>query len=140
MANEEWRILEVLKLLRQCVVCPHCGVLVATQAGIDAHINWHNGLSEYVANVDQRLESFSDYIINPATGLQKQIQDRLDTITNYVTAPETGLEPRITVAITELRNDATAGLVSATAANTQLRNDATAAINGILARLAILEA
>lgn len=121
METQEWRSLEIIKLLRQCVVCPYCGVLVATQAGIDSHTTWHEGLNTYVDNVNRTLEEFKKYITDPVTGIQKQIQDRLDTITNYVTAPSTGLEQRITTAIV------------------QLRNDATSAINSLISRVTALE-
>jgi hypothetical protein len=124
----QWRSEEVIKLLRQCVVCPQCGVLVATQAGINAHIKWHNDLTQYVANVDARLEQITDYIINPETGLQKQIEDRLDTITDYIIAPVTGLEARTVAAIQQTN-----------AAVQQLRTDATGAINGLNARVTALE-
>lgn len=143
---DEWRSMEVMKLLRQCVVCPYCGVLVATQAGIDSHTEWHRGLNEYVANVESTLNQFSDYIINPVTGIQKQIQDRLDTITSYVIAPDTGLEPRttkavqdLTTAINQLRTDATNAIQSTNAAVTQLRTDATNAITGLTNRVTALE-
>jgi hypothetical protein len=144
---EEWRSVEILKLLRQCVVCPYCGVLVATQAGIDSHVAWHEQLNDYVASVETRLTQFSDYIINPETGLQKQIQDRLDTITNYVIAPTTGLEPRttkaiqdLTTAINQLRTDATNAINSTNQAVAQLRTDATTAITGLTQRVSALEA
>lgn len=140
MANDDWRSVEIIKLLRQCVVCPYCGVLVATQAGIDAHTQWHEQLNAYVASVDQRFTDFADYIINPETGLQKLIQDRLDTITDYVINPTTGLEKRATdaivaanAAIQQLRDDATNAI-------NQLRTDATNAINGLSARITALEA
>jgi hypothetical protein len=136
---EEWRSVEALKLLRQCVVCPFCGALVATQAGIDAHVNWHGQMNEYVANVEQRLQSFSDYIIDPQNGLQKRVEDRLDQITEYVIAPETGLESRVAEAITQLRNDATNAITTTNNAVTQLRNDATAAITGLSNRITALE-
>ena len=125
---DDWRILEVLKLLRQCVTCPTCGVLVATKQGIDSHIAWHENLQEYVDNVNAQLTEFSNYIINPNTGLEKKISDRLDTITNYVVAPTTGLEPRVTAAITQ-----TNGSVA------QLRSDATAAITSLQSRVTALE-
>lgn len=148
---DDWRILEVLKLLRQCIVCPFCGVLVATQEGWADHVSWHEQINSYTQNIDARFQQFADYITNPDTGLQVQIQNRLDTITNYVIAPGTGLEPRTFAAIQQLRDDAT------TAIN-QLRTDTTTAItqdrtrlttieteitrpnNGILARLATIEA
>jgi hypothetical protein len=125
---EEWRSVEVLKLLRQCVICPFCGALVATQAGIDSHVQWHNNLDQYVANVDARLEQFADYIVDPETGIQFQIQDRLDTITQYVINPVTGLEKIITDALTQ-----TNGAV------TQLRNDAVGAIEGLTVRVTTIE-
>jgi hypothetical protein len=144
---DEWRSVEVMKLLRQCVVCPYCGALVATQAGIDSHVVWHNQLNDYVASVDERFTQFSDYIINPATGLQKQITDRLDVITDYVTNPATGLEKRVTDAIvatngavTQLRNDATTAIQGNTSAIAQLRTDATNAIGGLTTRVTALEA
>lgn len=125
---EEWRSVEIIKLLRQCVVCPFCGVLVATQAGIDSHVSWHDNINEYVADVDSRLEQFSSYIIDPVTGIQTQIQNRLDTITDYVTNPVTGLEKRVTDAV-----------VSNTNAVDTLRNDATQAINGLTTRVSTIE-
>lgn len=128
MADRDWRIVEVLKLMRQCVICPFCGALVATDAGIEAHKKWHINLDEYVAHVDQKFEEFADYIIDPDTGIQQAIQARLDTITNYVTAPTTGLESRVTVAITNTNN-----------AVTQLRNDATGAITDLSGRLTNVE-
>lgn len=124
----DWRIVEVLKLLRQCVVCPFCGVLVSTDAGISAHKAWHNQLQNYVESIDAQLANFSDYIINPTTGLQKQIQDRLDTITNYVIAPVTGLEARTVAAITNTNQSVTT-----------LRNDATGAITGLSGRVSTVE-
>ena len=136
---DEWRSVEIMKLLRQCVVCPYCGVLVTTQAGIDSHIAWHQGVDAYVASVEQRLDQFSDYIINPVTGLQKQIQDRLDTITDYVINPTTGLEKRTTDAITQLRTDATNAITATNAAVAQLRTDATNAITGLTTRVTALE-
>jgi hypothetical protein len=112
MMRSDWRALEILKLMRQCVVCPVCGALVATEAGIDAHKNWHGTMTQHVEDVDTKLDLFSKEIVDPETGLQKQIQKRLDTITNYVTDPQTGLEKRVTDAITDLRSDATGAISS----------------------------
>lgn len=143
---EEWRSIEVLKLLRQCVVCPFCGVLVATQAGIDSHLQWHNNLDEYVASVETRLEQFADYIVDPETGIQTQIQKRLDTITDYVINPATGLEKRMTDAIvgtngavTQLRNDATGAITDIGNRVGVIENEVTKQPGGIWARLAALE-
>jgi hypothetical protein len=137
---DDWRVTEALKQLRQMVTCPLCGALVSTADGYSTHQQWHEAMNQYVASVDARLAQFSDYIINPETGLQKQIQDRLDTITNYVVAPQTGLEPRVTAAITST-NGAVAQLrTDATNAINQLRTDATNAINGLDARVDVLEA
>lgn len=124
----DWRLEEILKLLRQCVVCPYCGALTATDAGIEAHKQWHDGMNEYVASVDQKLQQFSDYIVDPETGLQQRIQERLDTISNYVVAPGTGLEARIVEAFTS-----TNGSVS------QLRTDATNAITDLSGRVTTVE-
>jgi hypothetical protein len=130
---EDWRSTEALKELRQLVTCPHCGAMVSTEAGLTIHTDWHQSMNDYVASVDSRLAQFADYITNPTTGLQKRIEDRLDTITNYVTAPNTGLEPRITVAITQLRTDATNAI-------SQLRTDTTNAISSLSARITSLGA
>lgn len=154
---EDFRVTQALEKLRQMVTCPFCGALVSTADGYNIHVTWHDNMSQYVASVDQRLAQFSDYIINPDTGLQHQIQTRLDTITDYVIAPETGLEPRMIEAVTglntalaQLRDDATAAISSvrsdATAAYqgnvdaiTQLRTDATNAINSLAQRVTVLE-
>lgn len=137
---DDWRVTEALKQLRQLVTCPLCGALVSTADGYQTHQQWHDAMNQYVASVDAKLAQFSDYIINPETGLQVQVQSRLDTITNYVVAPETGLEPRVTAAITST-NGAVAQLrTDATNAITQLRNDATNAINALDARVDALEA
>jgi hypothetical protein len=143
---DDWRLTQALTQLRQMVTCPQCGALVSQSEGYNIHIAWHEGMNQYVASVDAKLAQFSDYIINPDTGLQKQIQDRLDTITNYVVAPETGLEPRVTEALTELnaaltqlRSDATAAIQGDSAAITQLRNDATGAINDLTTRVTTIE-
>jgi hypothetical protein len=140
MADQEWRVTEVLKLLRQCVLCPLCGSLVATQAGIDSHIQWHNQVDAYAAETDARLHQFSDYIVDPVNGLQKQIQDRLDTITNYVTAPTTGLESRITAAITATNQSVSDLRTQAVDAISSVRSDATNAIVALTNRVAALEA
>lgn len=137
---DDWRVVEVLKLLRQCVVCPICGSLVATQQGIDSHIAWHDQINEWVAGIESNLQQFSDYIVNPTTGLEKRVTDRLDTITQYVVAPTTGLEPRMTVAITNATAATTQLRTDATTAINQLRTDATDAIVALTARVAALEA
>lgn len=137
---DDWRVTEALKQLRQMVTCPLCGALVSTADGYSTHQQWHDAMNQYVASVDARLAQFSDYIINPETGLQKQIQDRLDTITNYVVAPETGLEPRVTAAITSTNGAVNQLRTDATNAITQLRTDATNAITGLDARVDVLEA
>lgn len=140
LMRSDWRIVEVLKLMRQCVVCPYCGVLVSTDAGISAHKAWHAQLQTYVESVDTRLAAFSDYIINPSTGIQTQIQNRLDTITNYVTAPTTGLEARTTAAITQLRNDATGAINGLTSRVSTIEDEIVRPTTGIRARLTALEA
>lgn len=137
--TEDWRIAEILKLLRQCITCPYCGVLVSTQEGLDSHTSWHRQVNEFAQSIDARFQQFADYIINPVTGLQKQIQDRLDTITNYVITPGTGLEPRVFAAIQQLRDDATAAITTTNTSVTTLRNDATTAIGEDRARLSTIE-
>lgn len=155
---DDWRLTEALKQLRQMVTCPLCGALVSTTDGYNIHLDWHDGMTQYVSSVDSRLAQFSDYIINPETGLQRQFQDRLDVITNYVTAPDTGLESRVTVAIAGLQNninslttaaneavdsvrqDATTAIQANSDAITQLRSDATGAITGLSTRVSTLEA
>lgn len=154
---EDFRVTEALKQLRQLVTCPQCGAIVSTADGYTIHLAWHQATTDYVSSVDIRLAQFSDYIINPETGLQKQFQDRLDTITEYVTGPTTGLEPRVTQAIqglqtgidnlttaanqaiTSVRSDATTAIAANTQAITQLRSDATGAINGLASRISTLE-
>lgn len=136
---DDWRVTEALKQLRQMVTCPLCGALVSTADGYSTHQQWHDAMNQYVASVDARLAQFADYIINPETGLQKQVQDRLDTITNYVVAPETGLEPRVTAAFTATNGAIDQLRTDATNAITQLRNDATSAIVGLDTRVTTLE-
>jgi hypothetical protein len=109
MANDEWRSVEVLKLLRQCVICPQCGVLVTTQAGINAHIEWHNQLGQYVQSIDDKFQVIHDYVRGDG-----------------------GMEDQIIAALTQLRTDATNAI-------TQLRTDATNAITALSARVTALE-
>jgi len=137
---DDWRVSEALKMLRQIVTCPMCGALVSTADGYETHKQWHDAMNQYVATVDAKLAQFSDYIINPETGIQVQIQNRLDTITNYVVAPQTGLEPRVTLAITQTNGAVTQLRTDATNAIAQLRTDATTAINGLTTRVTALEA
>lgn len=109
MAPEEWRIVEVLKLLRQCVVCPLCGALVTTEAGVTAHKNWHSGASNKVDQIDTRFRDIDTYVRG-----------------------ENGMEQQIVDAITKVRTDATTAI-------TQLRSDATSAINALVTRVTALE-
>lgn len=131
---DDWRIIEVLKLLRQCVVCPSCGVLVATQAGVDAHLAWHDGVNAKVADIDTNFNTINTYVTDPSTGLEKRFADLIQAAT---------------IAITTLRTDATTAIgttnsavdqVRTDAANaiTQLRNDATTAITALSARVTAL--
>jgi len=136
---EDWRVTEALKQLRQMTTCPLCGALVSTADGYQTHQQWHESMNQYVANVDAKLAQFSDYIINPETGLQKQVQDRLDTITNYVVGPETGLETRVTAAFSQTNGAINQLRTDATTAITQLRTDATTAINDLTTRVTALE-
>lgn len=155
---DDWRLTQAMEKLRQMVTCPLCGALVSQSDGITIHLAWHDQMTQYVASVDSRLAQFSDYIINPQTGLQKQFQDRLDTISDYVVAPTTGLEARVTEAISglqtginnlttaandavnSLRSDATEAIQANSDAITQLRSDATGAISGLTSRVSALEA
>jgi hypothetical protein len=137
---DDWRVTEALKELRQLVTCPDCGALVSTDAGLTIHVNWHKAMTDYINTVNAELTQFSDYIINPETGLQKQIEDRLDTITAYVTAPNTGLEPRVVAAITDTNAAITQLRSDATTAINQVRTDATNAITSLSARITSLGA
>lgn len=110
---DDWRILEVLKLLRQCVVCPFCGVLVATEEGLQAHTNWHNAINTEVSNIDTQFQAIDTYVRGDG-GLETQIVDAF-------------AEKEIEIA--QIRADATQALADKEAEIVQLRNDATTAIN-----------
>jgi ribosomal protein S27AE len=101
MANEEWRVVEVLKLLRQCVVCPRCGVLVATEAGIRSHIQWHDVVNETVQAIDDKFKAIDEYVRGDG-GLEDRITEaivadraRLTVIETEITRPVTGIRARL---------------------------------------------
>jgi len=116
MVNEEWRSAEVIKLLRQCVVCPACGVLVATQAGVDSHINWHNAVNTKVDSIDQQFQAIDTYVRGP-----------------------NGLEAQITTAFSNTNGSITQLRADAKAYTDAVRSDATTAIVALQNRVTGLE-
>jgi len=114
--DRNWREEEVLKQLRQCILCPACGVLVATEAGIKSHTQWHQGITDTVNAIDQKFQQIDTYVRGEG-GLESQIINKFNQ-TDQATA--------------QLRTDATNAI-------NQLRNDATAAINSLNQRVTALE-
>lgn len=113
---EEWRLLESLKLIRQCVVCPACGALVSTEAGIKTHTQWHERLGDKVTEIDGNFKLIDVYV-RGEDGLEEKI----------IAAFE-----QTNASVTKLREDATAAIG-------QLRSDATNAITGLSNRVTAIE-
>lgn len=96
---EEWRITEALKMLRQCVTCPICGALVATEAGIRSHTNWHQGVTNKVEDINTKFQQIYDYIQTPVTGMEARMQQIRTDATNAIIADRnrlTSIEARLT--------------------------------------------
>jgi hypothetical protein len=98
----DWRIIEVLKLLRQCVTCPICGVLIATDAGIKSHYAWHTGVNTKVDQIDNKFSQINQYV-RGSGGLEERItaafitdRQRLTAIEQEITRATTGILARLT--------------------------------------------
>lgn len=130
----EWRIIEALKILRQCQTCPTCGCNVCTERGIQLHLAWHETTDQYVAGVSEQFDAIDTYVRGEG-GLEDQIRA---AIADQVTAT-TVLRTDATNAINTLRTDATNAITALTARVSTIEQELTRPVTGILARLNALE-
>lgn len=121
--SDDWRIVEVLKLLRQCVVCPFCGALVATDAGIEAHKRWHVVVNEKVQDIDNKFGIIDEYVRGTG-GMEDQIRAAIISTNNNVT---------------QLRTDATSAIGGLGSRITVIETEITRPTTGMLARIQALE-
>jgi hypothetical protein len=91
--------------------------MVTTEAGINAHLGWHDEINTYVQNVSNQFQGIDDYVRGDG-GLEDQIVARFVS-TDAVIAQ---LRTDATNAINLLRADATAAIVSLQNRVTALEN------------------
>lgn len=121
ISTQDWRVLETLKLLRQCRTCPYCGALISRDEGEQAHIEWHNGLNDYVASVENNFNLFQDYI-QGGGGMEEQIITAFNDMRGEFYDELQTLRTDATNAINQLRTDATNAIIALQNRVTALEN------------------
>lgn len=103
MANDlnDWRIVEVLKLIRQCIVCPYCGALAATDAGVESHKKWHMTINNKVQDIDNKFAIIHEYVRGTG-GMEDQIRDAITDLRSDAITAITGLSSRVSAIETEI--------------------------------------
>jgi hypothetical protein len=150
LANEDWRITEALKILRQLQTCPYCGALISTVDGLTIHTQWHDGLMGLVNQINTNFNQIYTYVTEPSTGLEKRFNDLVGQATeaiNTLRTDATNALANTDTSISTLRSDATNAINSTNSSVTELRADATNAVvdlinqvNDLKSRLTALEA